>query len=295
MKKRLYADLLMRVLPVSLPKQTLFHYTSLSGFKGIITDRNIWATDIGYLNDTREFTCALDAILSRIDERTKSHPELMKHLRTLIENFALRRETTPPYVVSFSEARDNLSQWRGYCGQGAGVSLGFDPDYLNRLVIELGKSEEGEKNFTVGQLVKCLYPESEKNEVIDKIIDFFLESPPDEAEEDVSDRLQAILGAVWMIAPTFKDQKFEAEVEWRIIARAAGEGALRRKYRDGKSMLLPYIELPLVLEDGLKEVVLGPTPHFELSRESAQNFLKSQIPDFPLEMVSKSDVPFRNW
>jgi hypothetical protein len=36
----------------------------------------------------------------------------------------------PVYIASFSEHKDVLSQWRGYCGKGNGYSIGFMPPVL---------------------------------------------------------------------------------------------------------------------------------------------------------------------
>src|SRR5215472_6382632 len=36
------------------PQRTLYHYTSLTGLKGIVEQRNFWVSDIRYLNDSEE-------------------------------------------------------------------------------------------------------------------------------------------------------------------------------------------------------------------------------------------------
>jgi hypothetical protein len=41
---------------------------------------------------------------------------------------------TMVYVTSFSEERDQLSQWRGYCGNAAGFSIGFNLAKLKELL-----------------------------------------------------------------------------------------------------------------------------------------------------------------
>src|ERR1700687_3960405 len=36
------------------------------------------------------------------------------------------------FVGSLSEAKDKLSQWRGYCPTGGGFCIGFSPDLIER-------------------------------------------------------------------------------------------------------------------------------------------------------------------
>lgn len=40
--------------------RTLYHYTSDSGLLGIIETKSIWATNVRYLNDSKEYALALD-------------------------------------------------------------------------------------------------------------------------------------------------------------------------------------------------------------------------------------------
>jgi hypothetical protein len=44
-------------LNAPIPK-TLWHYTSIRGFHGIVTSKKIFATDVRYLNDREEFIYA---------------------------------------------------------------------------------------------------------------------------------------------------------------------------------------------------------------------------------------------
>ncbi len=286
-------ELLKTLAPANVPEHSLFHYTSLSGFQGIVVDKNIWATDISYLNDTREYTCAIDSILRRVKERTAVQPRLAR-LQSLIEGYKWDKRSLKPFVVSFSKHEDSLSQWRGYCGDESGVSLGFDPLFLVKTANDFADAHSNDDTAVFGTLTRCLYEEQEQNLKIDALINFFLEIPEEVDNREISHH--AIVVGVMLLAPTFKDSSFSDEAEWRVIIQPINTKHIKLDYRKGKSMLVPYLKLPLSLEgDGLEKVVIGPTPHYELSIDSATAFLTSQLGHFPASQVVKSDVPYRHW
>jgi hypothetical protein len=116
----------------------LFHYTTPVGLVGIARSKKIWATDIRFLNDKKEFQHSLDITHSIIKGFYKVNDD-PKKLRGLHVDFIeflginLRKEWDPEvYVASFTEEGDLLSQWRGYCSKG-GFSLGFHFDLLSQI------------------------------------------------------------------------------------------------------------------------------------------------------------------
>ena len=59
-------------MPTEKPPSILYHYTSQEGLLGIIKNREVWATDISYLNDTKEYKYTVDLTSERIKEYQKS-------------------------------------------------------------------------------------------------------------------------------------------------------------------------------------------------------------------------------
>ena len=118
----------------------LFHYTTPIGLLGISQSKQIWATDLRFLNDKKEFQHSLDIIHSilkgfyKVDDNPKKlkglNYDFIEHLRI---NLGKRKKWNPEvYVASFTEKGDLLSQWRGYCPQG-GFSIGFHYDLLSKI------------------------------------------------------------------------------------------------------------------------------------------------------------------
>src|SRR5688572_24519739 len=54
------------------PPPMLFHYTSQKGLLGIVGERCLWLTDVRYMNDSTEFTLAVELLANRIDELTSN-------------------------------------------------------------------------------------------------------------------------------------------------------------------------------------------------------------------------------
>ena len=158
---------------MSEPK-TLYHYTDQNGFLGIIQNKELWATKIQFLNDSSEYTIALNILkdyIENIDPEKVTEPitiegkyisldDYKEIASTLIEK---RINETSIYVCSFSEHPDLLSQWRGYSKSSGGYSVGFSFD-------EVLLSLRGKRAL----LEKCVYsPEESKKKIIDKIESLF--------------------------------------------------------------------------------------------------------------------------
>lgn len=110
------------------PPQTLYHYTTSAGLRGILQSGVIWLTDIFALNDPSELRHSVshaEALLHL--EARRGHPaaavfarhfaEIMMDAPTVVAHF---------FVASFSQNGDDLGQWRAYGDDGRGIALGFE-------------------------------------------------------------------------------------------------------------------------------------------------------------------------
>ncbi len=63
----------------------LWHYTNLSSLLGIIESKELWATDLRYLNDRTEFAYGLEQVLNVLrDERLNDgKPDYFQNLAML--------------------------------------------------------------------------------------------------------------------------------------------------------------------------------------------------------------------
>lgn len=277
------------------PPSILYHYTRQQGLLGIIGNKEIWASHTQYLNDEREFRHALDLVKKELSEMKKEAATFGpagKCLASMQAALSSRIEGINVCVCSFSERGDVLSQWRAYGGGASGFAIGFSGQFLREMSKEYG------------WLVPVIYDEREQRSLVRTLLQ-------DVLEENLisSDQESPLLGGGNLIAylnryaPILKHKSFEEEREWRIITKPIMCMDAHFGYRPGGSMLIPYFRLPLSTEKslGIQEVIVGPTPHPDQSRQSVRGLLmKHDIHAWgrlqqPAVTVRCSEVPYRNW
>ncbi len=282
------------------PDRIIFHYTSINGLLGITESSSIWCTNILYLNDASEFSYANALLNNEIERFCEANRDFKTgkswgyyFLESLGNNIKklLPSEHFSSYVCSFSEESDLLSQWRGYCKNGSGFSLGFKLSHLQSCVRQAGLT-----------IKPCIYDERKQidaiSDLLKKASDRFIHEVGKDGENwDAKSKYIAadILIEFTHLAPFFKHPKFEEEREWRIVANLKTEHVKSQiKFRSGSTMVIPYIEIPLSIEAGsllIEEVFIGPTNDRGLSTASVKLLLKSRNVSF--SSVKCSTIPYR--
>jgi len=281
------------------PQPLAYHYTDGAGLLGIVERKTLWATHIRCLNDESEYQEAghffKQAIENARSNSTLSDAEKRILDAALSPDSAVKNENdsganepyVPWFVVSFSLSKDDLSQWRGYSRGSEKFSLGFDLNHLSRLTTQWTIEQNKDGLFTVQSFLSpVLYKENEKKYLTEKVVEFMCARYPldeasfkgdDKAEFAKSWAYNYLIFAV-ALAPLMKNSRFEAEKEWRLIARPVA--LPQEKYRMRGGLLTPYMELNLssvsYSHEGyewkhpLRELWIGP------SRHSIQNFEASK-------------------
>ncbi|HEY4354683.1 MAG TPA: DUF2971 domain-containing protein [Acidobacteriaceae bacterium] len=265
---------------------TLWHYTSLRGAQGIITNREIFATDVRCLNDREEFV----HIRKLVQEFVDSIPDLCPngwsqktHLQVLLDHLIagsfLSSRKTQVFVASFSTAEDQLSQWRGYSGDTTGVSLGFDLKSFRLPAARLSAvtfapcvyADVDKKRLiahAMGKFIEsgsALWKEAGDPVFLSETIQKLMEQNPhlsfDEAAEQVKQtttewqkqethRVATVLAFdLFRLAALLKDSSFSEEQEWRLVLPVMSGSTptvYPIHYRTGSTSLIPYIKFPLM-------------------------------------------------
>lgn len=108
--------------------------------------------------------------------------------------------------------------------------------------------------------------------------------------------------ALSTIALAWKDRAFHEEDEYRMALNWNKGSQLDyflslrpKKFREGKSYLIPYIEIPYDFTDRgmLKEVIVGPCPHPVEAASSVRQLLAQNLINDVTVLNSK--IPFRFW
>lgn len=269
------------------PTSKLCHYATTAGLLGILQSGNIWATRIQFLNDHQELETGIEKLKSYLNLKfndTDVQKWFTKRLLARVGESELLRV----YCTSFTEMPDQLSQWRGYCGEG-GYCIAFQ---TNRLI------EIAQKNNYV--FVKCEYSPDKQYKIITDLIDALWvsyqniaisEQPPFVETEDLLNkfRIEFVRNIVG-----FKHSGFEEEAEWRLVI-IDFEEKLDLKWRIKAGLLIPYIEINLKDQDGkipLDNIIFGPTSHKNLPAIATGSLLNKLGYKTSL---ARSVIPYRHF
>jgi Protein of unknown function (DUF2971) len=283
----------LSALLATVPDRPIFHYTSQEGLLGILREKALWASKIQFLNDSAEFQYTLDLVESRMKEQEKNADLDLTEFTHFRENVIgwLRGSMKYPnvFVVSFSERGDLLSQWRAYCPNGTGFSIGFTHDQLLPAI---------KKERPNARLVKCVYQLDEQAKIVDELISRALSRVNKDHLEDSSQIISALLmHDVSNLASVFKHPAFEEEMEWRIVVGPFVSIMTDVSFRPGKSMLVPYCSFPLCAKEErleIQKVYVAPNPHGILSGWSAID-ATTRYNTHSREGIHQSSIPYRSW
>jgi hypothetical protein len=275
------------------PTSPLYHYTTADGLRGIVEKKLLWASDVQcFFNDTAEYKYAAsvvrDLLKEYLDEGLVATEDLYKYLLKILPFCTDARV----FAGSFSEAEDKLSQWRGYCPNGGGFSVGFAPDLIERQAKKQGF-----------ELLKCEYDQTKQRALCKKLIDdgrTAAKAARNQAELRVSPAQTEAEKklAPWVaegvatysnfleplrdirVSAAIKHPCFSEECEWRVVRGpfVREEVVPGVKFRAGKYTVIPYLEFALA-ETGepleLEKVIIGPNPDPEQTHKSVECLLKS--------------------
>jgi hypothetical protein len=242
------------------PATPIYHYTDANGMLAILETKNLRGTHIQFLNDSSEFHHALEMIATSLTERIAQTDSrnTIQLLTTLARGLKIITPNT--FVISFSEKRDLLSQWRGYCPNG-GYNIEFSSDSLSQL------ANKNEYRF-----VRCEYDKLKQKYLVDALVEAAIEyypsfvpdwghtSPVELNSQEKFDLFAA--GWFWnktqLLASAIKNDSFIEESEWRLIGGLKGK-KIADGYRTKGCLIVPYKNFDLTLKQGLEEVVTGAT------------------------------------
>lgn len=302
-----WLDILKDEPPRQVDAPILHHYTNAFGAEGIISSGVLWATATQFSNDLSEIDYSVSIAKTVIDEMWGTKGRLSTWEELLVEHL-LRLFSTPlhsfgqPFIASFCEEGDLLSQWRAY-GQGGGFSIAFKPLCRNesaRLTCKHGfrtmvkrvlyepKKQRARLRFLLKRLIKLVNGFS------------FRPISARGASAHVELSLLLVLEMTdWALA--VKHESFSEEKEWRIVTYPVGatlSGAKPSSYegvsvRPTSKLLLPYMVLEPLSSKRLPllGVRCGPSQFQEQSARAMSILLrKNGYGNLP---VSLSSVPLR--
>jgi len=280
--------------------ETIYHYTDDMGLRGILESGRLWLTDIFNLNDPSELKHGLEISIKLLEENTTVNPpEVGEFFKQVVR--ILRGQVDPIahyFVCCFSDAGDDLGQWRAYADNGRGYALGFDGNTL-RQAFDSGKGgvDPGRSEFTVTYEDVSLV-EIQK-EIIHKTIPFV--SVPrgrNLTDENINCYIRELLVRLLMLlfssAIFFKHHAYSNEREYRFLSMHRAGPVPDQKFRSRPHSLIRYREFDwkTVVGESLKEIVIGPAADPNLAFPFVRNCLHAYHPGTDIR-VRQSDIPYR--
>ena len=272
---------------------SLYHYTTIPGFIGIVQSKTFHATNSFYLNDEKEIRHSFDLTEDIMQKKIKQNYKCAINTDTdnliglldLLKSMKKAISVIDNYVFSLSESGDILSQWRGYSKNG-GVSFSISKSNLEKIV---------SKNNL--KLVKCVYNKSlqtrEINKMIDNSVKKFRYSNALNKQSTEMNFFEFVTNLL-SISTTYKDPSFREEKEWRIICGSKFAKDTGIFHRDGKNSIIPYTKIDFddinVIFD---KIILGPTTSTDLSVAATKSLLKQN--NIKFSSIDKSKIPYRDW
>src|SRR5262249_28249257 len=226
---------------------SVFHYTDSAGLLGILSSKSLFATHYRYLNDVSEGTLIRDLILPILeDEITEIYSKLRERglLRGFYEFHGVRGnrlqaegfytslvnsldDTTPPFVLSFCRHTEQktikhglLSQWRGYAGS-AGFAIEFDePELCELMTVENNAFAYPwiKSNYVRYKGYDDLFDPEMYRGVAGELIRRMFERSGDISDITGRKELDPVMINLANTAPFLKDEGFQEEQEYRIVA-----------------------------------------------------------------------------
>ena len=288
---------------------TVYHYTNIQGFKGIIESGNIYFSSMNALNDETE-TYYIWKLINKnkeilFENENKEYRIFINKFFQYIEIEKILTENVLPnydlevYSASFSFSKDSLPNWRGYTdGARLGCCIEFQYKNVVENFLDLLRGNSGVEilddkyRLALFSAGKIIYDKNaqlkEIRSTLKKIYglytdennckEFLLLKNHNEFLKD-KDFEQFVFDEMYksmrILNIFFKDNCFSTEDEYRIIFPTSKyiESPFKIEYRTTENYLIPYIEVKYP-KDSIKEVMLAPINKNSNSRLSIENFLK---------------------
>jgi len=268
------------------PPETLYHYTTGAGLAGIISSGHIRATNFSFLNDSTEFRYGAELAIKRLEAETAKHPEddATALYVGVIGEVWMEKQTSlsETYVACFTEARDDLNQWRGYGGSADRYCLGLNSATL------------GEHQYSFAPVI---YSRDEQEALLDEYVsktyDFLANRTPRASEWLRISAVKVVCRWMMVSIPFLKDAHFASEREWRAVRDIESVSKDELFFDSSTGVLRPYVRL---FERGdsklpVTEVIVQSARRDERAAKAVALLLARH--GYDDVNVSESEVPFR--
>lgn len=283
----------------------LYYYTSSDTMRYILTNGNIYATNLKYMNDGEEYINGLAELREVLNEEYKSNAEIGKE----VFEDAVKQQPNI-YSISFSKERDLLSQWSMYAKEsGVSIRMDFSGD-ARKVPYEIPMNDPNIKKlvenfgpYKVYYLTKHVMKKNEYDKTCRQIISDINQEKTVVPVKMLGDIQDGINGIWQLLAPYVKRKEFFQEAEYRMtfalnsleVDAAGSDSSIRVDYRVQNSVLKPYLDITREKGWPVKEIMIGPGFNQKTVYDSVKHFLdnsKIMVPEYSAEEVKGNGVFF---
>lgn len=234
--------------------RSLYHYTTLAGMRGILSERSLWFGHVSSFNDPNEIQYGKKVISQLLEARMQEEDdELVRRLLGSVLSHVQAFATIEfhPFLACFCQSDNLLSQWRAYADEGAGYCLGlsFSPE------IRISSNPD-RRDAGIPILRKVIYEREEQEEVVTQYLQEVIPAAKEElttAEERFGSSpgwekrsMPHVIGMevsnlLLELSISFKDPAFAVEKEWRLIqVFQENDEPEKLQFREPNGRLVPY-------------------------------------------------------
>ena len=278
----------------------IYHYTSPSGFEGIIKNGKLRFTDRNFLNDKSEGRYILELCIENAGEIIDFDNEF----RNVFINGCkkqlgvLQRAGFFVYQCSFSVEPDNLSLWNYYTKGDSikGYNLMFDSNNIcNQLHM---KSNQEDGSTPKAYLGKVIYDVNKQKCVISKIVRKFYDFYNNYKNPNyLKFIIEVMIDRLMFVGCYFKKDCFKIENEYRIVYHqyVNEEGkfeAIKDKpsFYEKNGFFIPCLDVSFEPK-ALLGITISPTLDFSTTQYSLLRIIGNY--NLTAENIVQSNIPVR--
>jgi hypothetical protein len=274
--------------PFYFDDEVIFHYTNAAGLKGIIENNCLWATNLSYVNDSKELTLGL-SIYREVCEKLMKRKNKSKAYHNILKKFfdcLSKKNLSNRYACCFTCNGDQLGQWRGYASNGQGYAIGFE---TRKLIGNLAPDAEPSR-IIYDIDTQRIYAEKHVDSLIKGFIELLRKKhKPLSAYTNTILRILEQESEFTILG--FKHKGFEEETENRLHLAYSDLETTRMLEKNG--ILIPYVELKT--KNGkklpIKQITIGPTIDFDRAEKGVRFLLERY--GYRNVKVLRSQIPFK--
>lgn len=304
--------------------ETVYHYTDITGLKGILGEGGFRVSHSYFMNDINELMYTIEVIVSVIDELKikETDLEIIKMYNLLLEDaknyiIAETDETwlsrrsghrrPSEYILSFSLDNDSLQVWSSFTG-GCGYNIGLDfSKFKDKLNKEYNK-ELNEEAKVIYIFSKVIYDRSKQEEIIKRKIaeykEIYCRYADQLSESEIKSFTAKFFIGMRLFACFFKNPVFCGDNEFRVVFFNYSHlvSYIKPEFRTKNGMLIPYFDIfkrrngnstdePNQLP--VNSITIGPTNFSDMAKEGVYYYLYDLDYDIEKIEVRNSKIPLR--